>query len=177
VSVFPEPNDKNNLAGADIETRGAMVRDSRTALSFVFGLVGGLLILTITFLFLPSAFYYGGGYGYGPFYYGVFGIVLAISSGALVIVGATMSFVRPSQGVTWGIVMVVFGALSLFGLGGFGIGMALSVTGGALAIVAGASGPSPGGRPQRACTSCGMLIAPEYAHCPYCGHAMTPLPR
>ena len=144
-----------------------MVRDSRTALSFVFGLVGGLLILTITFLFLPSAFYYG-----------VLGITLAISSGALVIVGATMSFVRPSQGVTWGIVMVVFGALSLFGvLGGFGIGMALSVTGGALAIVAGASGPSPERKPQRACTSCGMLIAPEYAHCPYCGHAMTPLPR
>ena len=143
-----------------------MVRDSRTALAFVFGLVGGLLILTITFLFLPSAFYYG-----------VLGIVLAISSGALVIVGATMSFVRPSQGVTWGIVMVVFGPLSLFGLGGFGIGMALSVTGGALAIVAGASGPSPGRKPQRACTSCGMLIAPEYSHCPYCGHAMTPLPR
>lgn len=155
-----------------------MARDSRIALSFVFGLVGGLLILTITLLYLPFAFSYYGGYGYsGPFFYGTFGIILALASGALVIVGATMSFVRPAQGVTWGIVMVVFGALSLFGLGGFGIGMALSVTGGALAIVAGASGPSPGRGPQRACTSCGMLIAPEFAHCPYCGHAMAPLPR
>ncbi len=153
-----------------------MVRDSRIALSFVFGLVGGLLILTVIFLYLPFASYPGYGY-YGPFSYGAFGILLGIASGAFVIVGATMSFVRPAHAVTWGIVTVLFGALSLFGLGGFGIGMALSVTGGALAIVAGASGPSPGHGPQRACTSCGMIIAPEFAHCPYCGHAMTPLPR
>ena len=155
-----------------------MARDSRIALSFVFGLVGGLLVLTMIGIYLPYAFspYYGYGYS-SPFFFGLFGIVLGIASGVLVIVGAVLTFVRPAQGVTWGIVMVVFGALSLFGLGGFAIGMALSITGGALAIVAGASGPTAGHAPQRACTSCGMLIAPEFAHCPYCGHAMTPLPR
>jgi hypothetical protein len=156
-----------------------MVRDSRIALSFVFGLVGGLLVVTVILVYLPFVFSpYGGYYGYsGPFFYGLVGIVMGLVSGVLVIVGATMSFVRPAQGVTWGIVMVVFGALSLFGFGGFGIGMALSVTGGALAIVAGASGPLSGRVPQRACTSCGMLISPEFSHCPYCGHVMAPLPR
>jgi hypothetical protein len=142
----------------------------------VLGLVGGLLILTTIALFLPFSFSYPY-YGYGPFFFGLTGLVLGITSGALVIVGSTMTFLRPAYGVTWGIVTIVFGAVSLFGLGGFGIGMALSVTGGALAIVAGASGPSVGAGAQRACTSCGMLIAPEFAHCPYCGHAMPPLPR
>jgi len=157
-----------------VAARGAMVRDSRIALSFVFGLVGGLLILTTIFLFFPFAF---SSYGFGFFLYGPIGFFMAIASGALVIVGATMGFVRPAQGVVWGIVTVLFGSLSIFGLGGFGIGMALSVTGGALAIVVGASGPAPGLAPQRACTSCGMLIPMEYAHCPHCGHAMPPLPR
>ena len=172
----PERMAKTHLLEGHAPARDAMVRDSRIALSFVFGLVGGLLILTTVLLFLPSLF--SPYYGYpGPFAYGLIGITMGIASGVLVIVGATMSFRRPSQGVTWGIVTVVFGALSLFGFGGFGVGMALAVSGDALAIVSGASGPVPGQGGQRACTSCGMLIAMEFAHCPHCGHTMAPILR
>jgi len=67
--------------------------------------------------------------------------------------------------------MIVFGALSVGGLGVF-IGMALSIVGGAFAIAAGAS-PAVSAAPgtQRACLSCGMLFATEFAHCPHCGYA------
>jgi len=115
----PERMAKTHLLEGHAPARDAMVRDSRIALSFVFGLVGGLLILTTVLLFLPSLF--SPYYGYpGPFAYGLIGITMGIASGVLVIVGATMSFRRPSQGVTWGIVTVVFGALSLFDSAGLG---------------------------------------------------------
>ena len=154
-----------------------MARDSRTALSFVFGLVGGVLILTTIFALLPLFFYqYSYGYSYGLF--GPYGFVIGIVSGFFIILAAAMTFLHPNQGVAWGIIEVVFGALSIFSLGGFVIGMALSITGGALAIVVGSgSGPASSGAAQRACTSCGMLFAMEYAHCPYCGHAVGVGPR
>jgi hypothetical protein len=101
-------------------------------------------------------------------------------SGVLVIIGAVMAYVHPDQGIAWGIVTVVFGAVSILGLGsgGFLIGMALSVTGGALAIATGSSGLVLGtGGGQRACLACGMLIDRDFAHCPHCGHVMPPLSR
>src|SRR5688572_20310353 len=150
-----------------------MIRDIKTALSFVFGLVGGILILAITALFLPYMFSPSG--YYGPFVFGLFGLVTAIVSGVLVIIGATLGFLQPRQGVTWGIVVVVFGSLSIFGFGGFVIGMALAITGGALGIVSGASGPVSASVAQRACLGCGMLVDREFAHCPHCGRAMGPL--
>ena len=152
-----------------------MIRDSRIAVSFVFGLVGGILILLVSVIYFPYLFspYYG-----GPFFLGGYGFVLGLVSGVLVLVGASLGFVRPNQGVVWGIVTVVFGALSIFSLGGFFVGMALSITGGAIAIVVGA-GPGTVREPirQRACTSCGMFLSIEYAHCPYCGHAVTQVPH
>ena len=156
-----------------------MIRDSRIAVSFVFGLVGGILIETVIAIYIPYIFspYYG--VGGGPFLFGVYGLFLGIVSGILVIVGAVMGFVQPRFGVVWGIVTVVFGALSIFSLGGFLVGMALSITGGAIAIVVGASEPGIVREPirQRACTSCGMLMSIEFAHCPDCGHAVAQLPR
>ncbi len=152
-----------------------MKRDSPIAVSFVFGLVGGILILLVSLIYLPYLFspYYG-----GPFFLGGFGFVLGLVSGVLVIVGASFGFFRPNQGIVWGIVTVVFGALSIFSLGGFFVGMALSITGGAIAIVVGAgSGIVREPIRQRACTSCGMFLSVEFAHCPYCGHAVAQLPR
>jgi len=50
----------------------------------------------------------------------------------------------------------------------------LSITGGALAIVAGAmtGAPEAVAMGMRACTSCGMLFQMDFAHCPHCGHAV-----
>jgi hypothetical protein len=151
-----------------------MIRDIRNTLSFVFGLVGGILILANALLFLPymfSPFYYS------SFFFGPFGLVMALVSGVLVIVGTTLGFLRPQQAVTWGIVVVVFGSLSIFGFGGFVIGMALAITGGALGIATGSLGPASAAVGQRACLGCGMLVDRDFAHCPHCGHAMGPPPR
>jgi len=109
---------------------------------------------------------------------GGYGFVLGLVSGVLVLVGSSFAFVRPNEGVVWGIITVVFGALSMFSLGGFFVGMALSITGGAIAIVVGASsGIVREPIRQRACTSCGMFLSIEYAHCPYCGHAVAQVPH
>jgi len=147
------------------------VRDSRAVLAFVFGLVGGALILTSLVVLYPS--YFGYGYGFGGFL-GPFGFFTAISSGVIVILAAVLTFRVPAHGVTWGTVMIVFGSMSALGLGGFFIGMALSITGGALAIVAGAMTGAPESVVVgiRACTSCGMLFQMDFAHCPHCGHAV-----
>jgi hypothetical protein len=153
--------------------RDAMPRDNRSALSFVFGFIGGVLILTGIVVFLPS---YSYGYTYGPFLFGFYGLALGVVSGIFVIIAAATSFYRPEHGVMWGVVEIVFGSLSILSLGGFLIGMALSITGGALAVVVGSSGvaPAPVAR-MRACTNCGMLIPMEFAHCPHCGQAVAPV--
>ncbi len=76
-----------------------MIRDSRSAVSFVFGLVGGILILLVSVIYLPYLFspYYG-----GPFFLGGFGFVLGLVSGVLVLVGSSFGFVRPNQGSSGG---------------------------------------------------------------------------
>jgi hypothetical protein len=137
----------------------------KVALPFVFGLVGGTLIVVIPLALLPFATGYSG----GPFIFGPFGAIAAVAAGAIVIIAASMTYKKPSEGMTWGITMVIFGAASILGTGGFVVGMALAITGGALAIVVGAP---PVTEPDvRACTACGRLYPSQYAYCPYCGHA------
>ena len=152
-----------------------MSRDTRATLSFVFGLVGGISILVTSVTFLPFAF---SQYGYrGSLFFGPYGLMMGFASGILVILGTALGFRRPQQGVTWGIVVVVFGALSVFGgFGGFVIGMALAITGGALAIAVGATGRLSAAVGQRACLGCGMLVERQFAYCPHCGRAMGPFP-
>lgn len=146
-----------------------MPRNPRADLAFIFGLVGGILILVTVLIFFP--FFGGLGY-YGPFLFGFIGVIATIVSGVLIIVGAAMVFRTPENGILWGIIMIVFASLSLLGLGGFFLGMALATTGGALAIVGGSEArAAPAGR-QRACTNCGMFIPIDVAFCPECGHAV-----
>jgi hypothetical protein len=151
-----------------------MIRDIRSTLSFVFGLVGGILILSPVGLFLPFVVFSSSS---TPFLFGAPGLVIALVSGVLVIIGSTLGFLRPNQSVTWGIVVVVFGAMSILGFGGFVIGMAFAITGGALGIATGYPGPASVSVGQRACLGCGMLVDRDFAHCPHCGHAMGPPPR
>lgn len=60
----------------------------------------------------------------------VFGLI----TGALVLIGAVMLYGRPQQASTWGIMILVFSALSLFGMGGFFIGAIIGLVGGILAL-------------------------------------------
>jgi hypothetical protein len=73
-----------------------------------------------------------GGLGYGFGFLGVLGLIF----GLIVIISALMLNNKPEQHSTWGILIIVFSVLSIFGsaMGGFGIGLILGVIGGILAV-------------------------------------------
>lgn len=74
------------------------------------------------------------GFGRNGFSFGMFGL-LQIIFGLVVIVGAVMLDRRPLGHTTWGTVIVVGAALSIFGgMGGFGVALVLGLIGGILAI-------------------------------------------
>ena len=82
------------------------------------------------------------GYGYGIGYgltsgwdFELFG-VLGLIFGVIVIVSAIMLNSRPQEHSTWGVLIVIFSALSIFGgaMGGLGVGLILGLVGGVLAI-------------------------------------------
>lgn len=58
----------------------------------------------------------------------------AIASGLAVLLGAAMIYSRPRETSTWGVVILVFSLVSLFGMGGFFIGAILGIVGGILAL-------------------------------------------
>ena len=131
----------------------------KPTVAFILSLLGGIFLLLrggIVFMTRWYGFggmmngYWGwggmmGGYdwGYGP---GVgmmgaysFGRVLGIVGmlfGVVVIIGAFMLYNNPSQHTTWGLVIVIFSALSVFGgaMSGLGIGFVLGLVGGILAF-------------------------------------------
>jgi len=82
------------------------------------------------------------GYGYGNQYgltsglglepFGLLGLIF----GVIVIVSAIMLNSRPHEHSTWGVLIVVFSVLSIFGGGmsGSGAGLVLGLVGGVLAI-------------------------------------------
>jgi hypothetical protein len=73
-----------------------------------------------------------GGLGYGFGFLGVLGLIFGI----IVIISAVMLNSKPEQHSTWGILIIVFSVLSIFGsaMGGFGIGLILGLIGGILAV-------------------------------------------
>ncbi|MGD0177223.1 MAG: DUF6114 domain-containing protein [Candidatus Bathyarchaeia archaeon] len=73
-----------------------------------------------------------GGLGYGFGFLGVLGLIF----GVIVIISALMLNNKPDQHSTWGILIIVFSVLSIFGsaMGGFGIGLILGLIGGILAL-------------------------------------------
>ena len=78
------------------------------------------------------------GYGYGIIGGVGFGFlgVLGLVFGAIVIVSAIMLNSKPEQHGTWGLLIVMFSLLSIFGsmMAGFGVGLILGLIGGILAI-------------------------------------------
>jgi len=73
-----------------------------------------------------------GGLGYGFGFLGITGLIL----GVIVIISALMLIRKPQEHSTWGVLIVIFSMLSIFGsaMGGLGIGLILGVIGGVLAI-------------------------------------------
>ncbi len=73
-----------------------------------------------------------GGLGYG---FGLFGL-LGLIFGAIVLISAFMVNSKPEQHSTWGMLIIIFSVLSIFGsaMGGFGIGLILGLIGGILAM-------------------------------------------
>jgi hypothetical protein len=134
-----------------------MSETEKPAVAFILSLVGGIFILLgggvmsmmgsysgsygFGMMRMMGRYGYGGMMrcGYGPSFgmmgIGTFGI-LGLIFGVIVIVSALMLNSKPEQHSTWGILIVLFSVLSIFGsaMGGFGIGLILGLIGGVLAI-------------------------------------------
>jgi hypothetical protein len=73
-----------------------------------------------------------GGLGYGFDFLGVLGLIF----GVIVVISAVMLNSRPQEHTTWGVLIIIFSVLSVFGsaIGGFGLGLILGIIGGILAM-------------------------------------------
>jgi len=84
----------------------------------------------------------GSGYGMMGLGYGMLGIafgmmgIISLIFGVIIVIAALMLNSNPKEHNTWGIVILIFSVLSIFGgaMGGFGIGLILGIVGGILAI-------------------------------------------
>jgi len=136
-----------------------MAESERPTITFILSLIAGVFILLGGgMMSIMRSFRYGGmmngywgyggmmgGYGngwaYGPGfgmmrgYVGMFGLA-GILFGIIVIVGAVMLYNNPTQNSKWGLVILIFSVLSIFGsaMGGFGVGLILGIIGGILAL-------------------------------------------
>ena len=73
-----------------------------------------------------------GGLGYGFGFLGLLGLIF----GVIVIISALMLNRNPHEHTTWGVLIIIFSVLSIFGsaMGGFGVGLILGIIGGILAL-------------------------------------------
>jgi len=111
-------------------------------ISGIFTLIGGLTVAYAGrwhFEFMQRMMSgYGYAFGQGPGYalpfvwfMGIPGVIF----GVVLIVGSVMLIQRPRQHETWGILILVFSILSIFGgVAGCLLGLVLGIVGGALAI-------------------------------------------
>jgi len=60
--------------------------------------------------------------------------VVSLICGVIVVIAALVLRVHPEEHVMWGIVIVVFSAVSFVGMGGYFVGAAFGILGGALAL-------------------------------------------
>ena len=123
-------------------------------LAFALTLVGGLILLIVS---LVNAVWFGSGAptwgGFGSYMQGMMGSnhnfmgtyasstgfftavsVVSLVCGVIVLVGAIMLRVYPKDHVVWGVVILVFSAVSFVGMGGYFIGAVLGIVGAVLAI-------------------------------------------
>lgn len=138
-----------------------MIQLEKPSMAFVLSLMGGIfIVLGGGMMSMIGSFWFPGPYGFGmmgrfrawggmmgysyPGYgyglmgglgFGLFGI-LGLIFGAIVVISAIMLNSKPEQHLMWGMLIVAFSVLSVFGsvMGGFGIGLVLGLIGGVLAI-------------------------------------------
>lgn len=61
--------------------------------------------------------------------------LLGLASGTMVILGAVLIYTRPAESQVWGAIVLAFSLVSILGsMGGFLVGLILSVVGGSLAL-------------------------------------------
>ncbi len=127
-----------------------MTAAEKPTVAFVLSLVAGVLILAgglfgmVGWTFWVYQYQYSWGPMMGP---GMMGwwmpwawsrvwpvLLIGLVSGIIIIVGALMLQSRPDQAQTWGILILVFSIISIFGMGGFIIGALLGLAGGILAL-------------------------------------------
>ena len=128
--------------------------NEKPQVAFILSLIGGILMLLVGGVF--STWFMFGGLGmrgmmdgFGDMMGGFQGMMgslgipfgfmsgfflVGLVSGVLVMIGALMLNTRPTEHTAWGIIILVFSAISILGMGGFLIGAILGIIGGALAI-------------------------------------------
>ena len=123
-------------------------------LPFVISFVGGLIVLVFS---LVNAVWFGSNApawgGFGNYmrsmiggYHGFMGSygssndfftavsVVSLVCGVIVVMSALVLRVHPQEHVLWGVVIVVFSAISFVGMGGYFVGAAFGIVGGAIAL-------------------------------------------
>jgi len=102
-------------------------------------LAGGIIILvgaTVSWIwhvsFFPQMGWMMGGPPFAAMTAGV--SIVGIVSGAMVVLGGIMMYAKPHETPKWGVLVLIFSVISLFGMGGFLIGAVLGIIGGVLAV-------------------------------------------
>jgi hypothetical protein len=125
----------------------------RPTVAVILSIIGGVLMLVGGSMAFMMLSYNNGGFGMMSGFGGMMGsyrgmmdglgfpyglmsglMFVSLVSGVLVIIGAVMIDMHPSQSSTWGITVLVFSIVSFLGMGGFLIGAVLGIVGGALAL-------------------------------------------
>lgn len=109
-------------------------------------LIGGIIIFLVGLLVLALASalaFLMGTTGAGDMVPGLIGYSMAVTTvgligvlmGLLIIIFGVIMYVKPEQHVIWGVLVLILSIVSIFGLGGFILGMILGIIGGILGIV------------------------------------------
>jgi hypothetical protein len=110
--------------------------ETKSNVAFALSLSGGILMLLsgwISWRWIGQGMPVGWGGPWGSMMWGSIPW-LGLISGLVVLIGAILLYAYPKQSVGWGIVILIFSVISLWGMGGFFIGAVLGVIGGALAV-------------------------------------------
>ena len=127
-----------------------MQNAEKPVVALILSLVGGLLIfvgsaVSIVWFSVGSA-PFGGFWGMMGGWHGMMGSygvpydyllvlsVLGLVCGVIVVIGSFMLSLRPLEHVSWGVIVLVFSAVSFVSMGGWFVGAALGIAGGALGI-------------------------------------------
>ncbi|MCL4430608.1 MAG: DUF6114 domain-containing protein [Chloroflexi bacterium] len=123
-------------------------------LAFAISLVGGLIVLIFS---LVNLVWFGSGApsfgGFGDYMRSIMGgyhnfmgtyasstgfftavSVVSFVCGVIILMSALVLRIHPQEHVLWGVVIVVFSAVSFVGMGGYFVGAVFGIIGGALAL-------------------------------------------